>query len=346
MTNQTILQYLLAKDLFSGNLATVKTFDGTLESGIYLSSFQKKGDSLFLTCRDEEQQGGIALDMPQKIMPQAFSFGGPFDDAGDVCHYEAAEVPVLYNLQVGFQGGKLVIGNFGFGRGKGRQQGRFSRIGEPHKAHICQYLELEGNVLFLSGGARLGIAGGLVGGGFEMPVSTSAHPAAREDFLLPILGDFKEDFPRFGVSGHRPQRHLQDNVLPVCTRAALLAPMFAMSGMEMTFELETQKGPEVFVPPGDNMPPTASVPPVRAALRHKLFAAQVRRPLPPVPGTEVNFDVIDEITFSHVLWFRLWPGQAALVESVFRQLVLAEMRKLDPDYADWMVTVTYRVSGT
>ncbi|MFC1575625.1 mechanosensitive ion channel family protein [Gemmatimonadota bacterium] len=43
------------------------------------------------------------------------------------------------------------------------------------------------------------------------------------------------------------------------------------------------------------------------------------------------------------LRFRVWPGQGPLVETVFRQRVLAAMKELDPDYADWMVTVTYRV---
>lgn len=40
--------------------------------------------------------------------------------------------------------------------------------------------------------------------------------------------------------------------------------------------------------------------------------------------------------------FRLWPGQGALVESGFKQRVLAAMRTLDESYADWMITVTYR----
>jgi small conductance mechanosensitive channel len=40
--------------------------------------------------------------------------------------------------------------------------------------------------------------------------------------------------------------------------------------------------------------------------------------------------------------FTLWPGQGALVESVVRQRILAAVRALDPEYADWMVTVTYR----
>ena len=43
------------------------------------------------------------------------------------------------------------------------------------------------------------------------------------------------------------------------------------------------------------------------------------------------------------LRFRVWPGQGALVESIFRQVALAEMRKLAPEYSDWMISVTYRV---
>ncbi len=40
---------------------------------------------------------------------------------------------------------------------------------------------------------------------------------------------------------------------------------------------------------------------------------------------------------------RIWPGQGALVETMFRQRLIGEMKKLDPSYADWMVAVTYRV---
>lgn len=40
--------------------------------------------------------------------------------------------------------------------------------------------------------------------------------------------------------------------------------------------------------------------------------------------------------------FRIWPGQQALIENALRQRLVAGMRELDPTYADWMVTVTYR----
>jgi len=43
--------------------------------------------------------------------------------------------------------------------------------------------------------------------------------------------------------------------------------------------------------------------------------------------------------------FRVWPGQGALIENAFRQRALAALRQLDEEYVDWMLTITYRVSG-
>jgi moderate conductance mechanosensitive channel len=40
--------------------------------------------------------------------------------------------------------------------------------------------------------------------------------------------------------------------------------------------------------------------------------------------------------------FRLWPGQQVVVETLFRQRVIAFMRGRDESYADWMVAVSYR----
>ena len=43
------------------------------------------------------------------------------------------------------------------------------------------------------------------------------------------------------------------------------------------------------------------------------------------------------------LKFRIWPGQGALIETAFKQRVIAAMKQIYPEYADWMVIVTYRV---
>jgi small-conductance mechanosensitive channel len=41
--------------------------------------------------------------------------------------------------------------------------------------------------------------------------------------------------------------------------------------------------------------------------------------------------------------FHLWPGQGSLIETTFRHRVVAALKKIDPDYADWMITVIYRM---
>lgn len=43
------------------------------------------------------------------------------------------------------------------------------------------------------------------------------------------------------------------------------------------------------------------------------------------------------------LKFRIWPGQGTLIETAFKQRVIAAMKQIYPEYADWMVIVTYRV---
>jgi moderate conductance mechanosensitive channel len=44
--------------------------------------------------------------------------------------------------------------------------------------------------------------------------------------------------------------------------------------------------------------------------------------------------------------FKIWPGQGILIETTFRQQITYAMKSFDPNYADWMVTVTYRAIGT
>jgi small-conductance mechanosensitive channel len=40
--------------------------------------------------------------------------------------------------------------------------------------------------------------------------------------------------------------------------------------------------------------------------------------------------------------FQIWPGQNAFVEGPFRQQLINTMKIFDPNYGDWMITVTYR----
>ena len=42
--------------------------------------------------------------------------------------------------------------------------------------------------------------------------------------------------------------------------------------------------------------------------------------------------------------FKIWPGQGALIETTFKARVVDAMKQFDPNYAEWMVTVTYRAT--
>jgi hypothetical protein len=44
------------------------------------------------------------------------------------------------------------------------------------------------------------------------------------------------------------------------------------------------------------------------------------------------------------LKLRIWPGQQAVVETIFRSRLLALLRTRDDAYADWMISVSYRVA--
>jgi small conductance mechanosensitive channel len=41
--------------------------------------------------------------------------------------------------------------------------------------------------------------------------------------------------------------------------------------------------------------------------------------------------------------FRIWPGQNELIEKSFKQRVILVMKQLYQEYADWMITITYKV---
>ena len=42
--------------------------------------------------------------------------------------------------------------------------------------------------------------------------------------------------------------------------------------------------------------------------------------------------------------FHLWPGQGPLIETTFKQRLMAAMKKDFPDYSDWMISITYKAS--
>lgn len=92
------------------------------------------------------------------------------------------------------------------------------------------------------------------------------------------------------------------------------------------------------------VPPEVDAESVREAVRR--VADAVRRQLSAIvlsPPEELGLSQPDDTGFRYIRTkLRLWPGQQAAVEAAFRQRALHALRALDPSYADWMITITYR----
>jgi hypothetical protein len=43
------------------------------------------------------------------------------------------------------------------------------------------------------------------------------------------------------------------------------------------------------------------------------------------------------------LKFRIWPNRGQPIEGSYVQELIAELRRLDPEYQPWMIAVTYEV---
>lgn len=41
--------------------------------------------------------------------------------------------------------------------------------------------------------------------------------------------------------------------------------------------------------------------------------------------------------------FRIWPGRGAPIESTFKQELIQDLKTVDPNYADWMVSINYEI---
>jgi small-conductance mechanosensitive channel len=60
------------------------------------------------------------------------------------------------------------------------------------------------------------------------------------------------------------------------------------------------------------------------------------------PSIEGEFPTSSGVPYLRIK-FRVWPGRGDPIEKTFKPEVVAELRVINPDYADWMVAVYYEV---
>ena len=164
-----------------------------------------------------------AVDMPQKIVTQTCAVGSALNNTGNVRHYEGHTLVNINHAQIGVQGGKVVVGDFRTGIGGDGQQGGFAHVGKTYKAYVCQQLQLQNHVPFLTGQTCLGKTGHLTGGGGIVGIAPAAATALGDNKVL-TGGHIYNDLVCFCVTDHSASGHLNDQRLsPLAAHAAALS---------------------------------------------------------------------------------------------------------------------------
>ena len=112
--------------------------------------------------------------MTQESCAETLTLVSALDDSGNVGHHERLMITHLDNTQVGFKCGEGVVCNLGFCCRNDREQRTLTRIGETHQTYIGQHLQLEDESTLIAILTGLCIAGSLISGALEVPVTQTA----------------------------------------------------------------------------------------------------------------------------------------------------------------------------
>ncbi len=251
--------------------------------------------------RDHKQKDRITLDVAQEAGADPFTLVGTLDDAGDVGHHERMTVANLDDTEVGFERGEGIVGDLRTGGGNSGEKGGFTGIGETYQTDVGENFELKDESPLLTRFAGLGIVGGLVGGGFKVPVTQTAATAGEKHLFLAVLGNFGDDLARVGILGYGSERDIYIYVSAGLTRRTGAITTLTVLGKDVPLELKVNESPKVGVAAEDDVTPTTAVAPVRPAECNELLAPEMSRPGPPITRTGENLNVIYEVAVCHII---------------------------------------------
>ena len=92
--------------------------------------------------RHRKEQHSVTLNVAQKAQTQAAPLAGTLNDARNIGHHKRFVAAIGHDAQTRLHGGEGVIGNLGLCRRHRAEQRRLTRVGEAHKTHISQQLQL------------------------------------------------------------------------------------------------------------------------------------------------------------------------------------------------------------
>src|SRR3546814_11052624 len=86
-----------------------------------------------------------------------------------------------------------------------------------------------------------------------MPVSKSAPAAGSQHLSLSVLRNFNQRFTCFGICGDRSERNFQNDIFAIRSFLLLKGTGLTVPGNYVFSVFEMKQGPELPVPPKENM---------------------------------------------------------------------------------------------
>jgi len=220
--------------------------------------------------------------MPQKVVPQAHALGGALDQPGDVRDHERVFV-LPRDAQIGLQRGKVVVCDLGLRRRHYREHRRLAHVGEADQPHVGDGFQFKQKLPGAGALAGLGEVGGLTGGSGEPGVAKAAVAAPEHHAPLAVFVKVRHHAAGLLVLYDGAAGHFNLNGSARLALAAGRRPIFAILRLKEVPEAEVHQRIHALGGDKHHVAAPPSVPAVRAALLHELFAVEGHAAVAAVP---------------------------------------------------------------
>ncbi len=209
-------------------------------------------------------QHAAPLHVPQELQAQAAALAGAGDETGHVgdgVHGGTGG----HHTQVRDQRGERIVRDLRLGRAQHGDQRGLAGARIADEGHVRDGLQLQDDVLYVTGLAEQREAGRLAAGGGQRRVAEAAPAALRGDVRGAVADQVGEDVARL-VQDDRAVRHGQDQVLAVLAGAVAALAGLAVGGLAVRGVVIVEQRRDRLVDGQDDVTAPAAVAAVGACL--------------------------------------------------------------------------------
>lgn len=252
---------------------------------------------------DNVNQKTGALNVAEELRSQPGPVMCAFNQAGDVGDDKTFLVRHFadgHDAQVRFQRGEGIVCDFGAGSGDARDKGRLAGVGIADKASIGQQLQLQPNVAFLAGSAKLVLARRLMGGCGEMLVAAAAAAATGEHDPLIRALKVVDLLPGVLVIDDGADRNLEHDIFAV--PAGTVGAFAVTAPLCLVLRVIAKMDQSVVALAGlkHHVATATAVASGGSTARHKLFPTKGHAAIAAIAGLDLDSCLIDKHGLSKV----------------------------------------------